>query len=108
MGFSKNIQENIESMNQALDVTSNFDVVYRTLSIGGRTACAYFIDGFTKDEVLLKVFQVWSSIKPEDMPQDAHGFSKQYIPYGEVGLIKDTGPMIVQLLTGISCIFIDG
>ena len=108
MDFSKNIQENIRSMNQALDVASNFDVVYRTLSIGGRTACAYFIDGFTKDEVLLKVFQVWEAVKPEDMPEDAHGFSKKYVPYGEVGLIKDSDAMMVQLLTGISCIFIDG
>ena len=108
MDFSKNIQENIRSMNQALDVASNFDVVYRTLSIGGRTACAYFIDGFTKDEVLLKVFQVWEAVKPEDMPKDAHGFSKKYVPYGEVGLIKDSDTMMVQLLTGISCIFIDG
>ena len=44
MDFSKNIQENIRSMNQALDVASNFDVVYRTLSIGGRTASGCFIE----------------------------------------------------------------
>ena len=68
----------------------------------------YFVDGLTKDEVLLKVLQVFSAIKPEDMPEDAHGFSKQYIPYGEIGLLKDSGTMIVQLLTGISCLFIDG
>ena len=108
MEFSKQIETNIRSMNQILDVNANFDVVYRTLRIGGRLACAYFIDGFTKDEVLLKIFQVWSSIKPEDMPEDAHEFSKQYVPYGEVGLVTDSDAMIVQLLMGISCIFIDG
>ena len=102
MKFSETIQDNIKFMNQTLDVTSNFDVVYRTISVGGRTACAYFIDGFTKDEVLLKIFQVWESIKPEDMPKDAHGFSKQHIPYGEVGLISDSDAAIVQLLAGIS------
>lgn len=108
MDFSNNIQDNIRSMNELLDVNANFDVVYRTLRIGGKTACAYFIDGFTKDEVLLKIFQVWESIKPEDLPEDAHGFSKQYIPYGEVGLVDSSDSMIVQLLTGITCIFIDG
>ena len=108
MDFSKHIQDNIQSMNKLLDVNANFDVVYRTLCIGGRTACAYFIDGFTKDEVLLKIFQIWESMKPEDMPEDAHGFSKQYIPYGEVGLVDSSDSMIVQLLTGITCIFIDG
>ena len=108
MDFSKQIEDNIQSMNEILDVNDNFDVVYRTLRIGGRLACAYFIDGFTKDEVLLKIFQVWSSIKPEDMPKDTHEFSKQYVPYGEVGLVTDRDSMIVQLLTGISCVFIDG
>ena len=104
MDFSNQIQDNIRLMNDLLDVNTNFDVVYRTLHIGGRMACAYFIDGFTKDEVLLKIFQVWSAIKPEDMPEDAHEFSKQYVPYGEVGLTSDKDSVIVQLLTGISCI----
>lgn len=108
MEFSSNIQDNIRFLNKELDVETNFDVVYRTLSIGGRMACAYFIDGFTKDEVLLKIFQVWESIKPEDFPEDAHTFSKRYVPYGEVGLIGSDKDMIVQLLAGISCIFIDG
>ena len=42
------------------------------------------------------------------MPQDVHEFSKEYLPYGEIGLVKDSEQMIVQLLSGISCLFIDG
>ena len=98
----------MDYLKETLHTAENFDVVYRVVKIGGRNACLYFVDGLTKDEVLLKVLQVISAIKPEDMPEDAHGFSKQYIPYGEIGLLKDSGTMIVQLLTGISCLFIDG
>lgn len=98
----------MDYLKETLHTAENFDVVYRVVKIGGRNACLYFVDGLTKDEVLLKVLQVFSAIKPEDMPEDAHGFSKQYIPYGEIGLLKDSGTMIVQLLTGISCLFIDG
>lgn len=91
-----------------LDINTNFDVVYRTIQVAGREGCFYFIDGFTKDEVWLKILQAFSSLKEEDMPPDAHGFSKKYLPYGEVGLLKNSEDMITQLLMGVSCLFIDG
>jgi stage V sporulation protein AF len=95
-------------MKQILQTDKNFDIVYRVVEIGGRKAALFFVDGFTKDDVLLKILQGWSSIKAEDMPEDAHAFSKKYLPYGEIGLIDQTDDMVVQLLTGISCLFIDG
>ena len=108
MEFSTNLQDNIDYLHKKLNVQNNFDVVSRPLHIGGRTACLYFIDGFAKDETLLKILQVFSTIKEEDMPGDAHGFTKRYVPYGEVGLIKKDDDMIVQLLSGVSCLLIDG
>lgn len=108
MEFSSKLTDNITYFNQKLSVEKNFDVVSRVVTIGGRQSCIYFIDGLTKDEVLLRVLQVWEGIKPEDMPEHAHEFSKQHMPYGEVGLIKNEDDMIVQLLSGVSCIFIDG
>ena len=108
MEFSQNLKDNITYLRKKLNVETNFDVVYRVVHIGGREACLYFIDGFTKDESLLKILQVFSTIKPEDMPKDAHGFSKQYVPYGEIGLLSNDQDMTVQLLSGVSCLFIDG
>ncbi|RGY99655.1 spore germination protein [Clostridium sp. AM58-1XD] len=108
MQFSKNLSENMKQLQKTLQVDTNFDVVYRTIQIGGREACLYFVDGFTKDEVLLRLIQGFTSLKPDDMPEDAHGFSKKYLPYGEVGLIKDENTMVTQLLMGITCLFIDG
>ena len=108
MEFSQNLKDNITYLHKKLNVETNFDVVYRVVHIGGREACLYFIDGFTKDESLLKILQVFSTIKPEDMPKDAHGFSKQYVPYGEIGLLSNDQDMPVQLLSGVSCLFIDG
>ena len=108
MEFSKNLSDNMEFLKESLHTDENFDVIYRVVTIGGRKACLYCIDGLTKDDVLLKVLQVFSSIKPEDMPEDAHSFSKQYVPYGEIGLLRYSDTMIVQLLSGISCLFIEG
>lgn len=108
MEFSKSLSENVERLKQVLQADKNFDIVYRTFTIAGKKAALFFVDGFTKDEVLLKMMQSWWSIKEEDMPEDAYGFSKRYLPYGEIGLVKKEDDMLVQLLTGISCLFIDG
>ncbi len=51
MNFSSNLSDNMKLLQGILKVDTNFDVVYRTISVGGRTACLYFVDGFTKDEV---------------------------------------------------------
>ena len=108
MQFSKNLEDNLEHLKQTLSLEKNFDVVYRVVSIGGKKGCLLFVDGLTKDEVLLKILQAWWSIKPEDLPADAHGFSGKYMPYGEVGLIANEEDMIVQLLSGITAVLIDG
>lgn len=108
MEFSNKLVENMKYFHEKLNVNQNFDVVYRIVHIGGKEACIYFIDGLTKDEVLLRILQAWESLKPEDMPQDAHLFSKKYLPYGEAGIVRNESEMIVQLLSGISCVFIDG
>ncbi len=108
MEFSKSLSDNVERLKRVLQTDKNFDIVYRTFEIAGRKAALFFVDGFTKDEVLLKMMQSWWAIKEADMPEDAHGFSKKYLPYGEIGLVKEEEDMLVQLLAGISCLFIDG
>ena len=108
MKFSQDLQETMKYLNNELHTDRNFDVVYRVLTIGGKNACLYFIDGFTKDDTLLKLLQALSSIQADRMPKDAHSFSKQYLPYGEIGLIHESSEMVLQLLSGVSCLFIDG
>ena len=108
MNFSSNLSDNMKLLQGILKVDTNFDVVYRTISAGGRTACLYFVDGLTKDEVLLKLLQVFSSVQEQDMPANAHEFSKKYLPYGEVDLTTDVDSMVTYLLTGMSCLLIDG
>ncbi|WP_077611838.1 spore germination protein [Clostridium sp. Marseille-P2415] len=108
MEFSKKLSDNMNYLKDRLDINTNFDVVYRVIHVAGREACLYFIDGFTKDEVWLKILPGFNAIKEEDMPPDAHTFSKKYLPYGEVGLVKNDEEMITQLLMGVSCLFIDG
>ena len=106
--FSGNLQDTMDYFNKALSIDRNFDIVYRVLRIGGKNACMYTVDGFVKDEVLEKILSFLFTKKPEDMPSNAHDFSKELIAYTEVGLVRDADAMITQLLSGITCLFIDG
>lgn len=106
--IKKNIDENIEYFHSLLSVNRNFDIIYRVMEIGGRKACLYMVEGFVKDEVIQKILQVLLETSPEDMPEDAHGFSKALLPYGGIGLAKDEDTLVNLLLMGISILMIDG
>lgn len=101
-------QANIEYMNQTLPVQESFDVIQRDMIVGGKSASFYFIDGFMKDETMLKIMTTFFAIKDKDMPKDATSFSQKYIPYVEVDIISSFDQVIRNVLSGITCLFIDG
>ena len=82
-------EENTAYINQVLPVKESFDIIQRDIMIGGRCASFYFIDGFTKDETMLKIMTSFFSLKEEDMPVDATAFSRECIPYVEVDILGD-------------------
>ena len=94
--------------NQMLPVEDSFDIVQRDIQIGGKDATFYFIDGFTKDESMLKIMDSFFNIKEEDMPKDAAAFATTCIPYVEVDVIGDFDQIFRNLLSGVTCLFIDG
>ena len=105
--FSKR-DKNVDYMNQMLPVEDSFDIVQRDIQIGGKDATFYFIDGFTKDESMLKIMDSFFNIKEEDMPKDATAFATTCIPYVEVDVIGDFDQIFRNLLSGVTCLFIDG
>ena len=105
--FSKR-DKNVDYMNQMLPVEDSFDIVQRDIQIGGKDATFYFIDGFTKDESMLKIMDSFFNIKEGDMPKDAAAFATTCIPYVEVDVIRDFDQIFRNLLSGVTCLFIDG
>ena len=105
--FSKR-DKNVDYMNQMLPVEDSFDIVQRDIQIGGKDATFYFIDGFTKDESMLKIMDSFFNIKEGDMPKDAATFATTCIPYVEVDVIGDFDQIFRNLLSGVTCLFIDG
>ncbi len=106
--ISGSLKTDMGYLNKVLDVEKNFDVIYRTICFGGREACMYLVDGFCKDELVQKLLQYLMDMKPEDMPEDMHGISKQFIPYVEVDVEGRFEVIINSLLSGMFVLLVDG
>ncbi len=102
------ILDNMNKMNQLLPVQESFDIIERKMVVGGLSSALYFVDGFTKDEPLLKIMDSLYKAKQEDMPKTAEEFAEMTIPYAEVDYLKTYEQVIRNLLSGVSCLFIDG
>ena len=101
-------KENIQYMDQTLPVEKSFDIIRREMEIGGKESVFYYIDGFIKDEAMLKIMDSFLSITAEDLPQDAETFSKQKIPYVEVDVLKCFDDILRNVLSCTAVFFVEG
>ena len=101
-------EENIAYMDKLLPVKESFDIIRRDIVIGEREATFYFIDGFTKDETLVKIMDAFFRVTPDDMPEDATTFARTKIPYVEVDVLGDYDQVMRNILSGMTCLFISG
>lgn len=106
--FSKDFTKNKKMIDELFQVDKSFDLIYRVVTIGGRTSCFYFIDGFCKDEVMEKIIEFLYKITPEEMPETAHDFLKNKLPYGEIDLVSNKDNLIQRMLSGVPILIVDG
>lgn len=102
------LKENVDYINQILPVKESFDLIQRDIVIGERQSTFFFIDGFTKDDTMQKLMSSFFMIKKEDMPSTATGFSKLAVSYVEVDIINDFDLIIKNILSGVTCLFVEG
>ena len=96
--FSKDFSKNKQRIDELLQIDKSFDLLYRVVIIGGKKACFYFVDGFCKDEIMEKVLEFLYKIKPEEMPETAHDFLNEKLPYGEIDLVRTENDLIQRCL----------
>lgn len=106
--FSSDFEKNKKRIDELLHISKSFDLLYRVVTIGGKKACFYFIDGFCKDEIMEKVLEFLYKITPEEMPATAHDFLKEKLPYGEIDLVKTEEDFLQRVLSGVPVLMIDG
>lgn len=105
--FSKSLDLNMENMKKILRLDYNFDILYRTITVGGRQAGFFFIDGFVEEGIMQRLMQFFCGIKEGEF-DDIHSFLKIGMPYVETSLYEDMQSATTALLSGVSLMFIDG
>ena len=108
MTFSSDYHQNKKDLKTALRINESFDLICKDTVIGGKDACFFFVDGFTKDEVMQKLLSGFYTIQPQDLPKTAEDFSAKQLPYIEVDIVDDVQQTIISILSGMTALFIDG
>ncbi len=106
--LSEHLDENVSNLNEILNLDSNFDIIRKGITIAGKDACIYFIDGFLEEAIMEKLLEFFYKLKPEELPMTAKQMIDHVVPYVEVTAIEEEDLLIQSLLSGITCLLIDG
>ncbi len=92
-----------------LRVDASFDLICREITVCGRGAALYFIDGFAKDDILEKIMSFLFGLSPEDLGpcSSAETVGQKLIPYIEVAQERDLGIICTQVLSGQIAVLFD-
>ena len=94
---------NLRVLRSRLRVDESFDIIERRLTLGGKEACFFYIDGFVKDGEMLRLMQFFLSEKKIGTAEDM----EKKIPYVEVERAKVIGKIIRAVLAGQSAMLCD-
>lgn len=106
--LTADIKANIAAISGKLPVDRCFDIIFRKFEVGGKEACLYGIDGFVKDDTLLRILQGLMGVKPEALPNTPQRFMDKLIPYGETAVVQTVEEVLQSVFMGMTCIVIDG
>lgn len=108
--LSGNYIQDIQNMDAQLGVQESFDLVKRELILCHKNASMYFIDGFIKDDIMVRILA--SFIELPSIQQgtiaDVAKFANTLIPYVEVDVKKDMEGLLLSILSGSLVFILDG
>ncbi|MBQ8836256.1 MAG: spore germination protein [Clostridia bacterium] len=96
--FTEVYKQNIGLIDGLLAPDKSFDLIKRRLIAGKNELTLYYVDGLVKDETMLKLMQVFTSLKA--LPDSATEFADTNVPYVEVETTDDENKAIFMVLSG--------
>lgn len=91
---------NLRVMRSRLRVGESFDIVERRLTLAGKEACFFYIDGFVKDGEMLRIMQFLLSEKRMGSAAEL----ERTLPYVEVARVDRVGEIVRAVLAGQSAL----
>lgn len=106
--LDSSLKRNEEQIKKILRVDTNFDIIYKEMTIDGVDAGFVFIDGFVDDGTVQRILQYFYGLKKEEILESGAAFAKNCVPYVEVDVETDGETIITNILSGMLAFFIDG
>lgn len=108
--LSGRYEQDVQTLNTDLRVDKNFDILARALKFGDRRATMYFIDGFIKDDLMVKVIQPLFAKQAADFAgiTDTADLAAQFLPNAEVDISRDRREIVTRVLAGMVVLVIEG
>ena len=106
--MSDSLKRNIAFINKKLEVDSNFDIVHRDVTVGGKEADIYFINGFCDNELLQRLLQLFMSIRKNEIPDDIGDMIQQFVPHVQVTIEEKWEKIVYSIMSGVFALFIEG
>ncbi len=106
--LSNNFEENRRILKEALRSDQCFDIIERKITLQQKQAVMFYIDGFVKDDTMEHIMEYFYQNTSDDITKDARTFASYCVPYVEVDVMGDINMVVKNVLSGISCIMVDG
>lgn len=108
--FCADYSRNLQMINKLLRSDENFDVIIKHISVGGKKATLFCIDGFVKDVMLEKMLEYLTSLSETEMKKadTAQKLVDNFITYIEADTENKTHNFITLILTGAVGMIVDG
>ncbi|HWO77634.1 MAG TPA: spore germination protein [Bacillus sp. (in: firmicutes)] len=106
---SKNLKENVKTINDLLQVDKSFDVIRLDLNYADRDMAMYLVDGFAKDDIIHLLMKYLAKLEDGVLDDDIlQRLLKRHIPYIEIGTIDDLEIAAETVLAGPTILLVDG
>lgn len=108
--FSSDYASNVDTLDRELRLNASFDVVGREIKIDKRNAKLYFIDGFCKDEIMVKIMTYFMNTEEKEMKalKTTREFANRYVPYVETDVHAKVSDFVKAVLSGAIGMIVEG
>ena len=97
-------------LDNELRLNASFDLVGRDLKIDKRNVKLYFVDGFCKDEIMVKIIAYFMTAQEKDFKSfnTVRDFVNKYVPYVETDVTSKVSDFVKSVLSGGIGMIIEG
>ena len=108
--LSSSLAENRRELDRRIGVGRSFDVISRDLTIGGKAARLYVVDGYGDDGVLERILSFLLQVTPEQMASvaDMDQLITHYVTFGEVSSEDQLETILTGVFLGKTCLLVEG